>query len=168
MKKKQLWCILLILSLVCLSAVPLLAAASAESARDSAYEFPIVPETEEWKGLKNLEEKLAVCQIPEDRLAEMSTEALIETVANFPLTVNLFAYDTPEQGYRAVREQFNGLAELERRFKADPQAVDSVINAKLALMSEDRFVASDDTDSEMLNYYFLEAVSEQLSSTCLK
>lgn len=56
--------------------------------------------------------KAEVCQIPEDILGSMTTEALIETVVNYPLFINVFAYDNKKTGLEHVIGYFNGLQEL--------------------------------------------------------
>lgn len=83
-----------------------------------SYQYPIVPGMEEWKKLKSLQEKIEVCHIPEDVLTNMTTEALIETVLNYPLAINIVAYDTPQIGLKEVTKYFNGLQELSTRVDA--------------------------------------------------
>jgi len=50
------------------------------------YDFSVVTEQPGW-GHGSNEEKLAKCNLPEELLPEMSTEALIETIFNHPLIV---------------------------------------------------------------------------------
>ncbi|CAM3920925.1 MULTISPECIES: hypothetical protein [Paenibacillus] len=82
---------------------------------DKPYEYPIKPGTDEWKDLADKEEKLKVSQIPEDVLTKLSTEALIESVLNYPLLVDMLAFNSYEQGFNAVASNFNGLQELLKR-----------------------------------------------------
>lgn len=81
----------------------------------TAYEYPIVPGMEEWKQLDSHVKKLEACQIPEDILENLTTPALVETVMNYPLLIDMLAYDTVEIGYQAVYGNFNGLRELQER-----------------------------------------------------
>lgn len=60
----------------------------------------------EWKKLKWLQEMVDVCQIPEDILGSMTTEALIETVVNYTLFINVFAYDNNKTGLEHVKGYF--------------------------------------------------------------
>lgn len=83
-----------------------------------AYQYPIVPGMEEWNKLKSLQEKIEVCHIPENILTNMTTEALIETVLNYPLAINIVAYDSPQIGLDEVTKYFNGLQELSTRTDA--------------------------------------------------
>jgi len=76
------------------------------------YEYPIVPGTDEWSELTSLAEKIEVCHVPQMALDNMTTEALLETVLNYPLLGNIFAYDTPQKGFEAIREYCNGLQEI--------------------------------------------------------
>jgi hypothetical protein len=82
---------------------------------DEPYEYPIEPGTDEWKALKTHEQKLDISQIPEETLHNMTTEALLDTVLNYPLLIDIMAYNSTEKGIVAVSEQFNGLEELLNR-----------------------------------------------------
>lgn len=107
---------------------------------DEAYTYPIIPETSEWNALETINDKLEACQIPEAILSELTTPALIESVANYPLSVNLYAYNNLEEGYNKVKEQFNGLAELERRMIKEPGktqvAIDDFMQSNVKTVSD--------------------------------
>lgn len=77
-----------------------------------AYTYPVVPGSDEWNKLSSFNEKVAVCQIPEDILQKLYTDALVESVVNCPIIVNMFAHDTVEFGFDQVKGYFNGLSEL--------------------------------------------------------
>lgn len=76
------------------------------------YEYPIVPGTDEWRELTSLAEKIEVCHVPQMALDNMTTEALLETVMDYPLLFNMFAYDDLQRGFEAVMNYCNGLQEL--------------------------------------------------------
>jgi hypothetical protein len=110
-----------------------------------AYDYPIKPGTDEWKALGSHEEMLKACQIPEELLHRMSTAALVETVLNYPLSVDWWAYDSTEIGIKHVSGQFNGLSELLSRNDAgvglialyqtmDPRTID--VNSPIAEQAE--------------------------------
>ena len=63
----------------------------------------------------NHAEKVDLCQIPEDILSLMTTEALAETVLSYPLLLDMYVWDSTTTGYKVIAATFNGLAELERR-----------------------------------------------------
>ena len=54
-------------------------------------------------------------QIPQEILENMTTDALVECVVNYPYFPDMDAFSTQELGYKAVRDGFNGLRELESR-----------------------------------------------------
>lgn len=83
--------------------------------RDTPYEYPVVPGTPEWYAFTTQMQKVHACQIPDDILQNLTTEALVETVLNYPLSSNMYAYDNIQLGYNNLKNQFNGLQELERR-----------------------------------------------------
>jgi hypothetical protein len=127
MKKNFLLSIALCFSLLFALALP---AAFAESASDEAgivnneksitkaYNYPVKPKTEKWKALKSTEEKVKVTKIPDSILNKMTTEALVETVMNYPLLANMTSFNTRKQGFNAVYGAFNGLQELTKRTDA--------------------------------------------------
>lgn len=82
------------------------------------YQYPITPGTNEWNELKTLEERVRACEIPDYILSVLTTEALVESVVDYPLIVYMFAYDTTQMGYEKVISYFNGLQELATRTDA--------------------------------------------------
>ncbi|MDO4733415.1 MAG: hypothetical protein Q4B50_07885 [Bacillota bacterium] len=76
------------------------------------YEYPIVPGTDEWAELDSLSEMIDACHVPQMALDNMTTEASLETVFNYPLLGNIFAYDSAQKGFEKVRCYCNGLQEL--------------------------------------------------------
>lgn len=128
---------------------------------NKAYDYPITPDDEkEWAQLTTLNDKLNACQIPEDILNKMTTPALIETVANYPLSVNLYAFDTLDLGYQMVKGSFNGLAELEKRMQSNPQEVKAVLNTEIKKYSSNTNEEKNTVND--LNYYFIKRVEECL------
>lgn len=70
---------------------------------------------DEWKNLQSLDEMIEACQIPTTILNHLSTEKLIDVVLDYPLAINIFAYDTPKEGITQLASYFNGLQELVER-----------------------------------------------------
>ena len=94
-----------------------LALAGSAFAQDAAFTYPIRPGTEAWKSIHPVEQSAAV-QIPEQRLAEMSTEALLETVLNYPLFSQMLIHNSTQAGFDSLVASFNGLQELMDRHDA--------------------------------------------------
>lgn len=82
-----------------------------------AYQYPYATDSEEWKALTR-PERVAVSQIPEDILQDMSTKSLIDAVLAYPMRADLFVINTYRQGFLKVYSEFNGLQELVGREEA--------------------------------------------------
>lgn len=80
-----------------------------------AYTYPIVPGTDEWNSFLTRGEMLKACQIPEEKLKNMSTEALLETVLMYPLISDYFYFNSLSEAYHNMNASFNGLRELVSR-----------------------------------------------------
>lgn len=80
-----------------------------------SYQYPVKGGTEEWKKFTSHAEMLEVSQVPKTILEKMTTAELVETVLNYPLYGDMYAYDTFQQGIESISTQFNGLSELLKR-----------------------------------------------------
>lgn len=79
------------------------------------YAYPTVPGSEEWKSFGSHTQMIEACQVPEDILENMTTAALLETVLNYPLLIDVFNFEDESLGYDTLRENCNVLqAFLER------------------------------------------------------
>lgn len=118
-----------------------------------SYQYPIIPGTSEWSELNTLEERVAACKIPDNILYNLTTEALVESVINYPLIVYMFAYDTTQMGYEKVKSYFTGLQELAIRDDAveklqqylGQQGI-SVLNKRVAETILDNLTGSQNQD----------------------
>ncbi len=103
------------------------------------YEYPVRPGTEEWAELSDHRAMVEACTIPEDVLAEMTTEELAQTILAYPLIADMFAYDNWYTGLDIVTDNFNGLEEFSNRTDSSSAIVDLYIEQEL--------VSIDDVDS---------------------
>lgn len=87
------------------------------------YVYPVDPGTDEWFAMESRAERAAVCQVPSDILGNMDIDALVETVATYPFLFDIMLYNSAEEGYSSMRQDFNGLRELERR----PDAAEALV-----------------------------------------
>lgn len=76
--------------------------------------FTITPDSSQWADL-DPRDRLDACRVDEDEVRQMTTEALAETVINYPFMVNIFAYEGLEPGFYAVSSYFPGIPELIKR-----------------------------------------------------
>ncbi|MBS1750035.1 MAG: hypothetical protein JST63_09025 [Bacteroidetes bacterium] len=81
---------------------------------NTPYDFPIKPGTEQWK-FGSPEEMYSKCQIPKEIISDLTTEALAKTCLNYPLFGLMNAFNTPQTGFYAVKNHFNGIDALFER-----------------------------------------------------
>ncbi len=78
----------------------------------TAYTFQVVPGTTAWNAMEDSREKVAACYIPQQIIENMTTEALLETVLDYPLLIDIFAYDTTNMGIELASTYLPGIPEL--------------------------------------------------------
>ena len=135
---RKIW---LALPLLCLAGVLISAAPEGDGySIDTPYAYPVTPGMPEWAAMDSLRQRVEACQIPEEILSELTTPALIDTVLEFPLAVNLYAYLEPFKGWEGAIEtlsrQSNGLAELLRRQAEDPEGTNAALTERLSLVPD--------------------------------
>jgi len=79
------------------------------------FEFPVQPGTPQWQDFTNHRQMLQATAIPEPMLKQLTTPALAQTVLDYPLFMDIKAYNSDQRGMDAVAKQFNGLRELLQR-----------------------------------------------------
>lgn len=94
------------------------------------YEYPVQPGTKQWAAFTTLAEKINACNIPEDTLENMSTDALVETVLSYPLLPCILAFDSYEDGFNSVLNYSSGLKELVHRKDAGPKILEKYNSLK--------------------------------------
>ncbi len=103
---------------------------------DDTYIYPITPDKtpEKWKSFDSHVEKLNACQIPSHLLSLISTAGLVETCANYPLSLDLVFYPDLASGMKFIEDNYNGLPELYQRPDAPSECVNFFmsINVKSA------------------------------------
>lgn len=82
---------------------------------DTPYEFPVVPGTQEWIDLGDTLARRKACEVPDEVIQHMTTDALLLTVLDHPFLSDMYAFNSIEQGYVVVRRRFADLREFERR-----------------------------------------------------
>lgn len=76
------------------------------------WDYPVKPEMEEWKTLKNNQEKVLVCQIPQEILDTINTNELLELCIKYPLLNDIYAFNDNYEGLNKLINDFNGIREL--------------------------------------------------------
>ena len=95
------------------------------------FDYPVKPESEEWKVLDTHEKMVEVCTIPDEVIQQMSTYELLEIVMDYPLLSDLYCYNTYEQGLYALVSEFNGLRELLKRSDGISEILEYYENYKI-------------------------------------
>ncbi|MBD5157567.1 MAG: hypothetical protein HDT13_08045 [Butyrivibrio sp.] len=114
MKMKRIFVILNIFFITCFG-MGVNTYAGNEKNIESDFYYQITPQYAEWSDFKTTEEMYKACQIDMEILKNMSTEELVKAVADYPLMINIYAYDSMGQGLEALRRHFDGLNELLER-----------------------------------------------------
>jgi len=94
------------------------------------YEYPLNPSMPEWKNLST-EVKNKMLQIPEDKLKSMPTEQLIQAYIDNPFCSLMFAFNSFQEGFKRVYNEFNGLRELLQRNDSAMKIVDFYKNMQV-------------------------------------
>ena len=90
----------------------------------SVYEYPIVPGDDKWLELETVNDKIEVCRIPQETLENMTDQALIQAVLDYPFICDVFAYDEQDLAIRSLEKNCDAYSELIRR----DSGKDSLIN----------------------------------------
>lgn len=98
------------------------------------YSYPIVTDSD-WKNMTR-DERLEACQIPNDVIDKMTTDALFNSILNNPFMIDILAFDNYNEGFKKVYEEIQALQCLIKR--GDFSSV-FMINCKL-LNSKDSIV----------------------------
>ena len=90
---------------------------------DKPYEFPVRPGMESWKELNGGDERAEAVLNPKAYIDSLTTTALVETVLNYPLFLEVFAHDNLQIGFERLLPFVNGLAALLTRKDAGESAL---------------------------------------------
>ena len=80
-----------------------------------SFQYPIQPKTAQWDALLSLQSRVDACQIPDNVLSEMSTEGLLATLLNYPLIMDIYAWNFVQHGFNRIKNEQKGFAELYSR-----------------------------------------------------
>lgn len=109
--------IILILLVIPLTASAMDAERAEELTPIESYTYPITSDSPDWFNYSVLA-KSEMLRIPEETLARMTDEAVIQAVADYPYLIDLYVYGTFEDGLRTCRSYFSALDELMNRQSA--------------------------------------------------
>lgn len=128
-----------------------------------AYEYPVTTGSEEWSSLESLDEKIEVCRVDENVLNSMTTQALLETVLNYPLLINVFAFNTVDEGIHSVMQYFSGLQILFERDDAEACILDYLQIQTYADRNEDELSDNDLVKKAYLTSFYQYMTEAEIS-----
>jgi hypothetical protein len=77
-----------------------------------SYNYPVYPGMPEWEEFETVEEMIAACQIPENILNRMSTQAVIQAIWEYPFMLNVlhrYQYQADFDGTFSENNAYNTL-----------------------------------------------------------
>lgn len=92
------------------------------------------------------QEKMEKYQIPETVLKNMSTRALLETVAEYPMNTEFMSYDSYEIAIKEISKKFNGLKELLGRSDLYQTALTMYLSSSIPKESNADYDSIDDNN----------------------
>ncbi len=128
---------------------------------NKGYDYPIKPGTQQWKALSSHIEMQNACQIPISILKSFTTNSLIETVLNYPLYGDIFAFDKLQEGFESVTSGFNGLQELLKREDRGTKLLEKYSDLNPAKI--DQTWALEEKGAYAAKFYYLEILLAQNS-----
>ncbi len=111
----------------------------ATTTQNTTYSYEI--DSDAWNSSTSKKERVDMCQIPEDILDTLSTEALIDTVLDYPFFNDIYFFNSLQDGFENLKAQFNGLNELLNREDVGQkllnkyESVDAEMDENLFLLS---------------------------------
>ena len=140
--------------------LPVMAEENTENS--SSFEYSLKPGMEEW-GQLNHGERVLASQIPEEELTQMSTHELVTAVLDYPCFIDMIFYNTYQEGFEVVRDNFNGLQELLNRNDSGDCLLKTYKSVNLPqILSIDN---EDEKFDESLELLYLETILAQLEIT---
>jgi hypothetical protein len=111
---------------------------------EDSYNYPIYPGTKEWVHLSTGQEMMDACQIPADKLKNMSTQAVIQAIWEHPLLFTIFHRNQYQidfedifltnNAYRDLSARADGGVGLLKRLKlVDPLSIEALHSLELLL-----------------------------------
>lgn len=79
------------------------------------YDYPIKRGTVEWNSIKDYQSLRNACQIPIEVVNQMTSEALLESVLNYPLLGDAFVFNSFQKGIENLKINFNAFDALSNR-----------------------------------------------------
>ena len=86
-----------------------------EWVKSGSVEYPISQYDSGWKEFDSHEEMVRACTVPAEILKSMSTDDLLNLAYDYPLLIDMYSYNTIQDGIKALISQSNIFRELYKR-----------------------------------------------------
>ena len=90
------------------------------------YRYEVTADSPEWSKLETVDDKVEACRISEGELKDMQDAELIQAVLDFPLLIEVFAYDDPVIGVKSLEQISDAYRELISRKSAKASSLEVV------------------------------------------
>ena len=125
---------------------------------NNAYDYPLRPGMEGWRSLAGYTAMVSACQIPQNTIEHMSTMALVASILDYPLMMDFWVHNLPQEGFDVIMGEFNGLQELFKRDDAGTALLEQYASMDLAAIDANW------PDSQKVDYCFKINTAEMIMS----
>lgn len=132
---KKLALMMLALSIVLSAGIIATSATTEAHSNAEMNDFYSVIHTEAWKSMTR-GERIQACQIPEETLADMPTDELLEAVLQYPFLIDMMLCDSYRTGFVHVYNECSALRELGNRKDFSDAVIETYQAAARSVSSE--------------------------------
>ncbi len=83
------------------------------------YEYPVTTDSQQWSSFTTTSQMFSACEVPEDIVEKMSTEALLQTVLDYPMLITVLVQNDQAAKYDMLLEYNAAFRELITRQDAE-------------------------------------------------
>lgn len=124
MNKKLKWFVLLLAVLLIATQLQIVFASSEFTLKKNynisdPYEYPVTTDSQQWSSFTTTSQMFSACEVPEDIVEKMSTEALLQTVLDYPMLITVLVQNDQAAKYDMLLEYNAAFRELITRQDAE-------------------------------------------------
>jgi hypothetical protein len=106
---------------------------------DDTYDYPVLPGTQKWESFTTGEQMVEALQIPATVTKKLSTQALIQTIWEYPLLLDVFHRNQYQMDFESIFLKNNAYLELSKRTDAGAAILQRIVVVD-PLVPEARFL----------------------------
>ena len=99
-----------------------------------------------WASEENHSTKVEMCQLGTEQIQSMTTEELVNVCLEYPFLIDMFAYNTLDDGFHAILDQSDAFKELSQRSDAASILLDVYSKSNVVTTSDFNTVLNSDQD----------------------